>query len=637
MTLNPLRWFENRPIRVKLLFGFGVILLLMLIQNMFNYLIYTTTEQARQTLLAAQDEATMAYEISAQFQNARGVMADASIAFILEGLDTAVAYYNGSQTHGQVALEMIDNLASGESELGDTGDAEKRAALAALRANVIDYDSTIGLLRDAAAARGDSESRLGGDVVAPLREINEVFDAEAALTWVERYTNSVSQSAVLEIPKAFTNLQNDIEASDLSDDEKARLKDLLNQSRTAFSVLLQNDFGLFEKLDKMNTLSQSLIDQINDYVADRKAEQAEALEKQEDAQARRERYLPVMVGITLLVSILLAIELSRRITSPVRSLTETASQIANGNYDLRVENTTGDEVGRLGASFNVMVEAIAQREAELLKQTHELRIATAKAREAARVRREFLANVSHELRTPLNAILGFSDGLLMEMYGALNEKQLHKTRRLRENGIRLLALVDDILDLTRIESRRIELRPAPFSPGHLVDRMKQQMKSLADEKSLTLDTHLDPNLPDSLIGDEQRIEQVVVNLLSNAFKFTDQGSVSLAARAQPEQNTWLIEVKDTGIGIPPHAKDIIFEEFRQVDGSSTRARKGSGLGLAITRNLVRLMNGHIGVESDLGRGSTFTVTLPLITSINESEMTVGTSPELDSAGAVDGG
>lgn len=248
----------------------------------------------------------------------------------------------------------------------------------------------------------------------------------------------------------------------------------------------------------------------------------------------------------------------------------------------------------------------------------ELRVATAKAREASRIKSEFLANMSHELRTPLNAIIGFSDMLLIGMTGELNDKQQHKIERLKENGIRLLTLVNNILDITRIEAKRIEIVNRPFSPRSLANRLQSQMEPLAQQSHLAFHVTVNPVVPETMVGDEQRLEQVVTNLLSNAFKFTEQGTVSLEMDADLNNNIWSIAVTDTGIGIAPHAKELIFEEFRQADGSSARAYKGSGLGLAIARNLVRIMSGQISIESELGKGSTFKVTLPIVD--NEFEL-----------------
>jgi signal transduction histidine kinase len=311
------------------------------------------------------------------------------------------------------------------------------------------------------------------------------------------------------------------------------------------------------------------------------------------------------------------VPLTNSIIGPIRQLTQLTHEIRDGNFGVQIPDYHADEVGQLAASFKVMINAINQRDSTLLQQTidlqranEDLRIATAEAREAARVKGEFLANVSHELRTPLNAIIGFSDMLLMGMSGTLNDKQQHKITRLKENGIRLLTLINDLLDLTKIEAGRIEIIRSPYSPRVLCNRIAQQMVSLAQQSNLYFDINIPADFPEMLLGDEKRIEQILVNLLSNAFKFTKQGGVTLTLNQA--DSVWNLAVADTGIGIPPHALNIIFDEFRQVDGTYSRVFKGTGLGLAIARNLTRLMDGKIGVTSTLNVGSTFTLTLPLI-------------------------
>lgn len=277
---------------------------------------------------------------------------------------------------------------------------------------------------------------------------------------------------------------------------------------------------------------------------------------------------------------------------------------------------------------------LAQAQREVF--VKELTIAKRMADEGSRIKSEFLATISHELRTPLNAIIGFSDMLLMGMNGDLNAKQTHKLERLRDNGMRLLTLINNVLDLTRLEARRVEIMNRPFSPHQLVKRMVAQMEVLAQQKLLLFNADIDAHLPVSILGDEQRIEQIIVNLLANAFKFTEKGAVTLSIDMSPSTEAWIIRVRDTGIGIPAHALNIIFEEFRQVDGSFSRNYKGSGLGLTITHNLIHLMHGYIAVESELGKGSTFTVTLPLINEATEptestvkpAELTVNPTYEL---------
>ena len=329
-----------------------------------------------------------------------------------------------------------------------------------------------------------------------------------------------------------------------------------------------------------------------------------------------------VIGLTIVIGLIagaIGLAVATSVSRPINRLTQVASHIATGDFSQRATVRGKNEISVLSNAFNQMTDRLVYNINELdthleeLSETNDaLRAATAKAREAARVKGEFLANVSHELRTPLNAIIGFSDMLLMGMSGEMNPKQRHKMERLKENGVRLLTLINNILDITRIEARRVEIVNKPFAPRALADRLSAQMSVLAERNGLEFKTHIDPQLLEMLVSDEQRLEQIVVNLLSNAFKFTEKGSVTLDFDVDADGNNWRIIVKDTGIGIPPHALNVIFEEFRQVDGSSSRAFKGSGLGLAITRNLVRIMDGYIAVESELGQGSKFTVTFPLM-------------------------
>jgi signal transduction histidine kinase len=331
------------------------------------------------------------------------------------------------------------------------------------------------------------------------------------------------------------------------------------------------------------------------------------------------------------------------IVQPLRQLTSAAQLISQGHYDAPVPANTrerGDEVGQLARALHDMEAAIdkrntdlqqlnasleqrvEQRTEELRGANRELQAAFARVKEAARVKSEFLANVSHELRTPLNAIIGFSDMLLAGMSGALNEKQQHKVSRLRENGGRLLTLINDLLDITRIEAGRMDVLHKPFAVHTMFERLTQQLEVLAHQKNLEFMVQVDPELPETVLGDEKRLEQIITNLVSNAVKFTPEGSVRVNVQVNNTAREWQIVVADTGVGIPPHALNLIFEEFRQIDGSYARAYKGSGLGLAITRNLVRLMEGKINVSSQIDQGSTFTVTLPLDTpDVDEGEPT----------------
>jgi signal transduction histidine kinase len=233
------------------------------------------------------------------------------------------------------------------------------------------------------------------------------------------------------------------------------------------------------------------------------------------------------------------------------------------------------------------------------------------ATESARLKSEFMSTMSHELRTPLNAMLGFCGILLEGMGGEIDDDARHMIERVNSNSSRLLTLINEVLDLAKIEAGRMELMSRPFSPRTLSDQWQSQMHVLAEQKGLTFTIEVDSSLPDTIYGDADRITQIVINLLSNAFKFTEQGGVKLDLKR--EDSNWVIRVTDSGVGIPPHAINYIFDEFRQVDGSSRRVYGGTGLGLAIVRNLCLMMKGNVKVSSELNKGSVFTVTLPCIT------------------------
>ena len=245
-------------------------------------------------------------------------------------------------------------------------------------------------------------------------------------------------------------------------------------------------------------------------------------------------------------------------------------------------------------------------------QSQELAEAVEQARMANQLKDQFLSTMSHELRTPLNAIIGFTEVIQMGLAGEISSQAERAVDRIHFNSERLLKLIDDILDISKIEAGRVELIRRSFSLEAFISDIENTLRHQAEEKGLTFRTNVGADLPKEIIGDRQRLEQVVLNLASNAIKFTEEGGVAISVQRSNEAE-WEIAVEDTGVGIPAHAQEIIFEKFRQVDGTSRRAYGGTGLGLAITRELILLMEGNIRVKSKPGEGSTFTVTLPLTT------------------------
>jgi len=231
--------------------------------------------------------------------------------------------------------------------------------------------------------------------------------------------------------------------------------------------------------------------------------------------------------------------------------------------------------------------------------------------ELEQMKNTFIAIVSHELRTPLNAILGYAEMLKEGVYGQMNEKQNGVSVRIMTNTQRLLGIVSDLLDQAQIEAGKLKIQTAPCKPAELLDNLHGVMDKIASDKGIGLITELDNAMPPTVIGDAQRIQQIMVNLTNNAVKFSENGSVHVKVFPY-EKNKWRIQTVDTGKGIPDDALDYIFESFRQVEGASTRQHGGVGLGLSIVKQLVELMNGEITVETEMEKGSIFTVTLPLI-------------------------
>ena len=221
---------------------------------------------------------------------------------------------------------------------------------------------------------------------------------------------------------------------------------------------------------------------------------------------------------------------------------------------------------------------------------------------------EFLANMSHELRTPLNAILGFSEVLAERMFGEINEKQAEYLQDILSSGRHLLSLINDILDLSKVEAGRLELELGRFHLPTALDNALTLVRERATRHGITLTQTLDPGVGD-LVADERKVKQILLNLLSNAVKFTPEGGhVSVIVTATEDVVT--ISVSDTGIGIAPEDQAAIFEEFRQVGRDDARKQEGTGLGLTLARKFVELHGGRISVQSQIGQGTTFTFTLP---------------------------
>jgi signal transduction histidine kinase/CheY-like chemotaxis protein len=341
-----------------------------------------------------------------------------------------------------------------------------------------------------------------------------------------------------------------------------------------------------------------------------------------------------IAALLWLGSLLIAWLASRSVTRPLGELTLAAEAVSAGDYSRRVQVSTKDELGRLARVYNDMAERVqdsTQRlEEKVAERTRELnqamerlvaserQLSTAKdaAERANRAKSDFLAKMSHELRTPLNAIIGFSEMLGEQNFGPLNQKQQRYVTNVLDAGRQLLHLINDILDLSKIEAGRMELSIDEFAPGMALHDVTTVVTSLAEKKAQRIELEIEAGLP-ALRADQGKFKQIMYNLLSNAIKFTEVGGRVTVRARRTETSTATnghpmleISVTDTGIGIRPEDQVRIFQEFEQVDSAYGREQQGTGLGLALTRRLVELHGGRIEVESKVEVGSTFRFILP---------------------------
>ena len=341
-----------------------------------------------------------------------------------------------------------------------------------------------------------------------------------------------------------------------------------------------------------------------------------------------EAYAPLYAALERLALVLLAalgfavlagMFLAGRMVGPIQALRAGAERIGGGDLSQQIRIKTGDELEALADQFNVMAgrlkESYAGLEQKVEERTREVEEKSRQLELASQHKSQFLSSMSHELRTPLNAIIGLTEMMVTNAARFGTEKAAEPLRRVHRAGSHLLGLINQVLDLSKIEAGKLELSPDWVNLTPLINEVVDTARHLAEQNNNRLVVKGQENLG-SLTVDPMRLRQILLNLLSNACKFTKQGEVTLLARKLVNEGHWIeFAVSDTGIGMTPEQQAKLFEEFTQADSSTARQYGGTGLGLAITRKLARMMGGDVTLTSEAGKGSTFTVRLPANTDV----------------------
>jgi signal transduction histidine kinase len=415
-----------------------------------------------------------------------------------------------------------------------------------------------------------------------------------------RFNNTLALIAGAAVPEEQAIIQRIRVAQGEALTTVADIANLLRDGKPneAMNLQLSKGYPVYEQIE-------GLVDQIVNFEQARMS----GLRASVSAETRRTQImLGAFVVSSIILAILLGFVISWSFILPVREAHGFLTEVAKGNFQATINVANRDEFGVLADRMNQMSRDLHKLDENQRVAAQQLEKLNEQLRDANKAKSEFLANMSHELRTPMNAILGFVEMLLDDLYGEVPPNLKEPLKDVQLNGKHLLNLINDVLDLSKIEAGRMELALGEYSVKDVVDAVGVALQSLALEKGLKFVAGVQPEIP-LACGDGMRITQCLMNLAGNALKFTKQGRVDVWVERR--QDLLHYRVSDTGIGIPKDQLENVFGEFRQVDAAITREFGGSGLGLNITKKIVEMHGGRIWVESELGKGSTFFFEIPL--------------------------
>jgi signal transduction histidine kinase len=620
--------FNDLSIRTKFILGLGMLVVLVVAVGIVSQITSGIEDREFENLQASERERAAADQIVVEFLEARRNEKDFLFNYPFEGYDNAYTnYYQTSLSHIQSLLDTVEDIRSIGQDQADLD------SLDTVETFIIGYRVSLAtVVDDSIPTRGNNESGLIGEITTAIEFIDEESEelgAESIHLVIDEFQNEVLAYRLQSPPGAVTvtsidpsffvddldELRNIIRAADLNDDQTAELLAEVDTIQRAFGDLIALDADIAANIGQFENIAGALQPLVREIAADAQGEVADAQAAFEESQ-RIARVVEISVIVVAFVfAVVLIFLINAGLVRPIKTLINTADLFAAGDYDQQVSIVGKDEIGQLGRTFNSMADAVKSRDkslnaanAQLEQRITEVDQARAEAEQANTVKSQFLASVSHELRTPLNAILNFTKFVATGRMGEVNERQINALNNVIQSGDHLLNLINDVLDISKIESGALSLFiKDDVDVKKELERTVETAQSLISEKSIKIVTQIDDNLP-LLTGDELRIYQIILNLVSNACKFTKEGEINV--RAYQENGSVVVAVKDTGPGIPLEDQERIFSAFVQSE-SGLRDGTGTGLGLPIAKRLTEAHGGRLWLNSELGKGTTFFIAIPI--------------------------
>ena len=433
------------------------------------------------------------------------------------------------------------------------------------------------------------------------------FRAMALLTQDDKYNTQIADAKKTFIDRLDQMEQADPAEADFFRDVRATSDGFSASSARALALYEAGDIPAATRLhlEEEHPASHVLEAAMRNLITEAEQQMVQARAAFESDRILLTSTVIAFSGTSVVVALMLGFVFSWPIVLPVRKMQRALAGITRGDFTQRVQVPNRDEFGSLARDLNQTSERLAQLFEDQRALGRRLELTNVSLQRASEAKSRFLTSVSHELRTPMNAILGFTDALLAGVDGPLNPEQKTSLGWVQRGGRDLLGLINEILDLSKIEAGKLTLDAQPFDPRELVESVVAQHRSLAAQKGIRF-AWVDAGAPTEVVLDRQRVRQILVNLFGNALKFTGEGEVHVETSGAADSR-FTVSVRDTGRGIDPDQHEAIFEEFRQAEGGEG----GTGLGLAISRRLARAMGGDITLESEPRHGSVFFLRLPL--------------------------